>query len=65
MKKEIKKSLNLNKRTVTNLDSNTMNYVRGGDSEPGVTCKTCPTIHTLCEPTTICSGICADTDWTC
>ncbi len=57
-KKTFAKKLSLNKRTVVNLDKNTLSgVVAGADSDPGSTCKWCPSENIFCEPTkTACTG---------
>lgn len=53
--KNFSKKLVLRKETVSNLDTSNMYNIKGGaDSDPGSTCKHCPTVGTLCLPSTQC-----------
>ena len=53
--KNVSKKLALRKETVSHLDISKMNDIKGGAySDPGSTCKFCPTVGGLCEPTTKC-----------
>ncbi len=65
MKPKKFKKLTLNKSTISNLDKAHQGNVKGGGSEPGVTCFKCPTEGVMCQPTAQCSGICTATMATC
>ncbi|SFW41766.1 hypothetical protein SAMN02927921_01576 [Sinomicrobium oceani] len=54
MKKKIKK-LSLNKKTISSLNLQTQNQIKGGDNSDPSLCQTCrdndcPTDHTYCGP---------------
>lgn len=53
MRKKVKKSLSLNKMTVVNLEQKYLRNTKGGTvyTDPGSTCKFCPTEDTFCVPT--------------
>ena len=53
--KNFSKKLALRKETISHLDISNMYDIKGGAySDPGSTCKFCPTVGTLCLPTTKC-----------
>ncbi|NIM13635.1 MAG: hypothetical protein GTO45_16075 [Candidatus Aminicenantes bacterium] len=57
------KTLVLRKETVSHLDISKMNDIKGGAySDLGSTCNFCPTVGTLCEPTTKCPTLVTDFD---
>lgn len=67
-RKKISKKFTLNKQTVANLDKKSLSGVFGGVfTDPGSTCKLCPTQGIFCEPTkTACTGSpCPTYDPTC
>ena len=61
--KNFSKKLALRKETVSHLDISKMYNIKGGAySDPGSTCKLCPTVGGLCLPTTKCPSPVTDTD---
>lgn len=65
MKKNLKKSLFLNKNTIADLEIQDLNLAKGGTGDTIESCVVCPTLPELfCQPTyenVACSGLCPHT----
>lgn len=54
--KQFREKLNLNKKTIANLDEYWMSRVKGGRSEGGITIPPCETNTCTCPPTDTCNN---------